>query len=401
MNKDICIQKICSIPLDFKTKNKSVNTLISESYYFIFHTHISLLDIKNHLLSHRGLINEWETWSSNKRSNEGFYLSLCDNKYMVGWINASGQIGYEKSFDSEVDACAEYISKELVEIMISSNIERNHEKDIDILINTFIEIGNSVEGKQIPQGFQYAYYAEGLGQKIINHAITIRYLFNGHQLVSGGFMFEPRVDYSSIIILTRAAIETYLTLNYVFVAEGNEDLRQFRFLCWDLAGYIERSKMQATTEEHVILKESEKKAIESISAEIKENLVFKTLPLYDQKQALKGEWRLNYKWHDLATKAGFNIDFFRQQYKFLCSYAHASRLSVIQIQQNKTFENQKEMATSSISTIMVVLAKHIHDYIEIMPQLKDAKKDVPNYPIIQFWKTIGEELLKPDTTSKK
>lgn len=352
-------------------------------------------DVVDYLTTHPDLVDAWIEWSENKRTGQGAFFTQTDQKFIVGQIDPDGKTVSSTTYNSKFIACADFIQKELIEIILSSGIERNYEKDFDLLIGASIEIGNLIEGKPIPQEVKNVYFAEGLGQKVINHALTIRYLFEGYQLGGLNALFEPKVDYSSIIVLTRAALETYLTLNYVFVAEEKEELKEFRFLCWDLAGYIERSKFQATTEDHSNLKQSEAQAIESLTNKIKENAVFKSLSPSEQKQALKGEWRLNYKWHDLATKAGFSIDYFRQQYKFLCSYAHASRLSVIQIQQNKSFNQQKDMATSAIGTMMVVLAKHMADYIEIMPQLKAIKTDMGKYGIIDFWKTIGEQLLQP------
>lgn len=392
MDKDICLKKICSLPLDLKTENKSPSTLIAESYYYIFFKSTSILDIKNYLKNHPSLIKEWEEWSNNKQAGQGVYLSLIDNIFIVGKIDPNGKKIFEKIFDSNLDACAEYVYLELIELIISTDIKKNIEKEFDMIINASIEIGNLIIGNQISQENQFVYLAEGLGQKIINHTLTVRYLFNGYQLGNIKHLFEPKVDYSSIIVLTRAALETYLTLNYVFVAEGNEEKKQFRFLCWDLAGYIERSNFHATSIEHITRKQNEALSIESIRKHLIKNPYFNTLAISEQKKAIKGEWRLNYKWHDLATKAGFNKDYFIHQYKFLCSYAHASRLSVIQIQQSKTFEQQKEMATSAIGILMVVLAKHMHDYIEIMPLLQSKKQDMPTYPIIDFWKTIGEKL---------
>ncbi|MEO6882589.1 MAG: DUF5677 domain-containing protein [Bacteroidia bacterium] len=266
---------------------------------------------------------------------------------------------------------------------------------LDLLIKTAIEIGNRMKGKQFPENSPI-YYSEGLGQKIINHILSVRNLLNGYQFSYGEILFAPKLDYSSIFVLTRAALETYLALNYVFIAENNETLKQFRFLCWDLAGYIERKDMTATTEEDKIKKQVEAEAIATIKRELAENPIFKLLEQHDQKKALKGEWRLNFKWHDLAMKAGFSEAFFRQQYKFLCCYAHASRLSVIQIQQNKTIEQQKEMVISAIDTLLMVLAKHMYDYIEIMPELKEIKNDMTKYQIILNYKYIGDNFLQPN-----
>lgn len=268
----------------------------------------------------------------------------------------------------------------------------NYERDFDLLINISLEIGNKLQGQKIPENGQFIYYAEGLGQKIINHILTARNLFNGYQLVIGKNIYEPKIDYSSIAILTRAALETYLSFNYIFVAVQNDKEKEFRFLCWDLAGYVERSDFEPKIEKHFELKESERKVIEKLRNQLSENSIFKKLSTKNQARALNGQWRLDNSWNQLAVKAGFNKEYFRQQYKFLCGYAHSSRLSIIQIQQNKSIDQQREMAIASVGTLMVILAKHMYDYIEIMPQLIDVKQDISKYQIILAWKTIGEQI---------
>ena len=391
MDKNICIEKICSLPLDFKIKNKSLSALISESQFFIFGGYISPLDIEKYLTNNSNLVDTWLEWSNNKDVGHKAYFSLT-KKNTVGLLDNNGIIFQEKSFNSKVEACAQFILIEIIEI-IETKYENNYELDFDVLINASVEIGNLMQGKKIPEHSQIIYFAEGLSQKIIRHIMTARYLVKGYQLGDDKNLFKPMIDYASIIILTRAALETYLALNYVFIAENNEELKKFRFICWDLAGYMERADVKVNTEENIIKKQEEANAIESIKKDLLENAIFKSLTPNEQKKALKGEWRLNYKWHDLATKAGFNEIYFRQQYKFLCGYAHASRLSVIQIQQNKTFEKQKEMTWASIGTLIIILAKHMYDYIEIMPQLRAIKNDLTKYPIILVWKNFGDQMI--------
>ena len=390
MDKDICIKKICSLPLDFKKLDKSASILVNESQFIIFQKEITPMDVENYLTEHLELIKEWEVWSDIKRTSKGLYLSLTDKSYLVGYVDKNGKTLFENSFYSRAEACTVFILSETTEIL-----HTDYELQFDVLMNASIEIGNRMNGIRLQES-QIIYFAEGLSQKIINHTLTARYLINGYQPHDSNYLYKPMVDFASIIVLTRAALETYLALNYVFIAEGNEELREFRFKCWDLAGYIERENIKAKEIEHIELKESERIAMEILRNELQENSIFKALSKSDKNKALNGGWRLSYYWHNLATKAGFSEDFFKQEYKILCSYAHASRLSVIQIQQNKTFQQQKEMALPRIAILTIILAKHMYDYIEIMPQLNSIKNDLTKYPIILYWKNFGDMLQQPE-----
>ncbi|MBK7567981.1 MAG: hypothetical protein IPI31_09160 [Bacteroidetes bacterium] len=390
MDKDVCIEKICLLPLNVKLEQKSASQLLAESLYYIFSETISIEDIKTHLNNAPHLIDHWLEWSDNKKGS-GLLLIISETQNFVRYVSANGELLFEHGFQNKTDACSEYILREIIEIL-SKGIEHNPQFDLDVIINASVEIGNLMQGALIPESSHMLYYAEGLSQKIINHILTARYLLNGYQLGIENNLFEPKVDFGSIIILTRAALETYLALNYIFIAENNHSLQDFRYLCWDLAGYLERANMPAKVDHHKQLKEDEAKQIELIRNKLLINGIFQSLGPKVQKKALNGEWRLTLGWVDLATRAGINEIYFRNQYKFLCNYAHASRLSVIQIQQNKTFIQQKEMALFTVNTLIVVLAKHMYDYIEIMPALNVLKVKMKQYPIILFWKKIGENL---------
>ncbi len=277
-------------------------------------------------------------------------------------------------------------------MMKEVDMDQKIKQDFDLLIKTSMEIGNKLAGQKIPEGINYIHYAEGLGQKTINHILTARYLMDGYHLGLGNNLYEGKIDFSSIAILTRAALETYLTFNHIFIAPENEDEKRFRYTLWDIGGYLDRQDFEPTNDEFIALKESERLAIERLRKELKEKNIFKELSPKNQKQALNGQWKLDKYWGDLAVGACFKKEFFRQQYKFLCGYAHSSRLSIIQIQQNKTIEGQREMAKASMGVLMVVLAKYIYDYIHLLPQLEEVKNNIEKYPIIKVWKAIGEEI---------
>jgi hypothetical protein len=271
-------------------------------------------------------------------------------------------------------------------------MSNDYEEQFDLLIKEFIDIGNGLEKQQIPADNTSIYFAEGLGQKVINHILTARYLMQGFQLGIEKNLYEARIDFSSIAILTRAALETYLTFHHVFIAPKNKEELQFRFICWDIAGYLDRADFVATNEREIKLKETERLAIEKLTAELNNNNLFKTKSAPNKKRVLNGQWRLDKSWLDLAIEAGFGESFFKQQYKFLCGYAHSSRLSIIQIQQNKTVGEQGEMAKASMGVLMVILSKFIHDYVELMPPLHGKKEYVSKNVLIATWKLVGETI---------
>lgn len=272
------------------------------------------------------------------------------------------------------------------------NTDENVKQDFDLLIATSLDIGNKLAGQKITTENNSIHYAEGLGLKIINHILTSRYLIDGYRLQLDQKIYEGRIDFSSILILTRAALETYITFHSIFIESNNEDERQFRFTCWDLGGYMDRKDFQPTEDEHISIQENEKLAIEQLTKELNENKLFKELSTKNKERVLNGQWRMDKSWLDLAIKAGFRKEFFKSQYKFLCGHSHSSRLSIMQVQQNKRIDEQNEMTKASMGILMVVLAKFMYDYINLLPQLKEVKNDMDKYKSILVWKAVGEKI---------
>lgn len=270
--------------------------------------------------------------------------------------------------------------------------EENHEIDFELLIKIALEIGNSLDGQKTSINRPNIYFAEGIGQKIMSHIISAHYLSKGYQLATNKHLFAEQIDFSSVSLLVRAALESYLTFNYVFVSAQTEDDLTFRFKCWNLGGFIDRSDFIPTEERHFKLKEFESEQIKTIQNELQQFKAFKNLSAGDKKNALNGKWKLSNSWSKLAVNAGFNKKFFDDQYKFLCSHAHSSRLSIIQVQQTKDLKSQSEMTKSSIGILMIVLAKYLFDYINLIPELNHFTTDLEKFHMISVWKSIGEGL---------
>lgn len=120
ITKDNCIEKICNLPLDFKIADKSSVMLLHESKFVDFSNDITKQDIKNYLSRHKNLIDNWEIWSEDKRT-WGYYLSISADKYFVGSLDKGGKVNFSKSFETAVEACAEFILREVSAILEIEN----------------------------------------------------------------------------------------------------------------------------------------------------------------------------------------------------------------------------------------------------------------------------------------
>lgn len=276
----------------------------------------------------------------------------------------------------------------------------NDYKDLLLLIEHLLLMGNSMKGKTIPKEERIR-FVEPLGKKTLAHIISAVSLYNGTKFILSDKSYTHSVDFSSIAVLTRAAIESYLTFNYVMTNPEDKEEKEFRFYCWDLAGFIERENYPASNDKAIKLKASEKELKNKRIKDLENNKVFQNLSAGHKKLVLKGNWRIGKSWTDLSAHAAIPKETFKHIYSYLCSYSHSGRLSIIQIEQTKGLENEKQFGKVFQSINLIILARLIVDYVYLLPDCKatfESNKDVMDK--VYIWNKIGDRLEITHTNNK-
>lgn len=114
MDKINALENIIFLPRQFYTlRNVSIFNLLKQSGYFKLHAQIDNGDILKAVTEHRDVINDWLTWSDNKKVTEGWFFKRNeDETYVVGYFP------YDKSkkqieFANADEACSYFIKKEI------------------------------------------------------------------------------------------------------------------------------------------------------------------------------------------------------------------------------------------------------------------------------------------------
>ncbi len=268
----------------------------------------------------------------------------------------------------------------------------NNEKDILLLVEHFIIVANSLKGRKMPDDERIR-FAEPLAKKAIWHIISALSLFNGTKLILTDNSYTKSVDFSSMAVLARAAIEAYLTFNYVLIQPENKEDQDFRFFCWDLAGFIERENYPGKNEKTKQLKQSEQKQKQRIIKQLEQNSVFQHLSNYQQKQIKNGNWRMGKSWTELAKFASLHEATFKTLYSYLCSYSHSGRLSIIQFEQNKNFQNEKEFSKIFQTINLLILSRLLMDYVNLISECRKVfESNERAVYVTRIWNEIGNNL---------
>lgn len=265
------------------------------------------------------------------------------------------------------------------------------DQEFNNILKCVIEIGNMLAKQPFSHENENIKFAESLGKKILNHALTVNYIYQGFQPRTNTEVYAPQVDFSGICVLTRACLEAYLTFNYLFISPKTKLEGEFKFLCWDLGGYIDREDFPANQPNHIAIKEAEKKEIERLKKEIESHPYLNPDQIKQKTLALEGNWRLKNSWSKIGANAGFQPFYFDNMYSFLCGHSHSSRLSIIQVEQTKDISEQRDVSKACLGLLKMVLSKYIYEYVNLIPKLKgEVDFQSEKYKDILIWKEIAE-----------
>jgi len=224
--------------------------------------------------------------------------------------------------------------------------------------------------------------SQGLAAKLFEHAASALWLSKGTRVPEMPDVGIDFGDHSTITLIARAALETYLVFYYVFLDPKTEDEFEFRFNAWLLAGLAERERHPFQLAEHQAQVAAEKPLYESYREAIRRTKTFKNLGTRKtgsktQQMVLKGtKWRFH-PWREIAARAGFGPEYSRSLYAYLSDYAHSGSLAALQVSQAQSPQVQLAHVSSDLRIIMVVLCKMIASFTKKFPNAAEGLKSDP------------------------
>lgn len=140
-----------------------------------------------------------------------------------------------------------------------------------------------------------------------------------------------RLDPSSIAVLARALVDTYLILWYVACDEVDEQEAAFRALLWQYHSEKARlSKLDLIGSTSAKVEEIRRNVLR-LKADLIADNHYKTLDNDRQRRVRQGReaWLLTNS--EIAQRAGISVGLYKTNYKFLSAYIHSHPFSLSQI----------------------------------------------------------------------
>lgn len=203
------------------------------------------------------------------------------------------------------------------------------------------------------------------------------------------------IDISSIFILTRAVLENFLTLEYLFFNKLTREEQTFRYNLWRISGFMSRQNNDENLQPHLKEKlEREKKEIQTLRNTLKNSPFYSSL----NKQHI---WKLTgyglprvISWDNLIKQSRLKSTLFTKLYKLYSNYAHSEFISAIQLNENKPQKTNKfneETTITSLNNLRIINCVSISLLKDKFQCTKEAYESLSEELrfTIEFWNKFG------------
>lgn len=264
--------------------------------------------------------------------------------------------------------------------------------DLSKLMRLCFLLIESKNGEQLLPGCEWKNDAQVLSVKIFRHIATAQQISAGIDFEFGEGLISSHIDHSSVAVVVRAAIESYLAFNYIFVNQ-DESLSIYRYKLWSRAGLIDRSKLLANTSESKNVLSREAESIKELYNDIARDSHYQKNNREEKKEIDKGNWKPKGGWHAITNKTDIHQRYFSDIYNHLSGHSHASFISALQIRDARSIEKQAMLAGGMRQILCMVISHFIFSYVKLFPTAKAVMASNPELTeIADRWHIHKEEV---------
>jgi len=282
---------------------------------------------------------------------------------------------------------------------LEKDFKQQYERLLDVLFqvmyaNRELSLSDISDGERLESAHTLAF-------KFYCHALTLLYLSNGtnQELPSLKWAY---VDFASIDVITRAALEAFLIFHHVFFVSVEQEEKDYRYLAYEADGMADRQSMIAFIG---VEKEKQRLAAENkeLSDKLALNQIFQSLSPSQKRKVFegKGMWRLNpitknlLSWRDIGLKAGFSKFLASYIYSFLCASAHSTGIGIRQTFPTLNKREEEHLYAGTVAIMNVVTANLIREYCELFSKAQAVLgADSEGSSLVEEWIQSGRRLDK-------
>ncbi len=274
--------------------------------------------------------------------------------------------------------------------------------DFSFLLPHFLNMVESAKGYSYPQAEEWKLDGDKLALKYGTNILSIADLLEHTKPAVPGYSGNINfIDYHSIMVIARSALETYLTFYYIFTDSAvPEEEREYRHKLWVLSSLGNRQRYTPHTPAMQAALDENQRQIDTLMPEIIDS------PFFDSRstsgramQAVtQGRSRMDWKpdngWRALAGIAHMSDRFFDDAYNLFSGISHSDQVIANYANNTNMTELQEGLASTALSITNVVTACFIRDYVAVF-SATGAGSYIANNPDLQQKVSILEYLCGP------
>lgn len=203
---------------------------------------------------------------------------------------------------------------------------------------------------------------------------------------------------SALYLLSRATIETFLLVNYLYFNHKDESQGIFRYFLYEWSGLKTRQNYIATHPDSIAKKASEKTTIEDLENGIKLNTYFLSLPDYKRKNIINSGRAKEISWKEIVSESGLEQSSHFSNWEFYSNYAHCEQIEAMQLKE--LFQSQQKISDNVYHTLNctiiyeAILILNLKNKYKQFEEIYDAQS-LSLKTKIEFWAKIGIEFKIP------
>lgn len=235
---------------------------------------------------------------------------------------------------------------------------------------------------------------DSLTYKLSNSSYSFCTIYNSEN-ISKNQNFK---DIGSLYTISRGIIENFLTIEYLFLNNCEQDEKEFRLQLWILSGILSRHKdHQNAPEEYRQKLDNEIIEFEKLKNKFISLNYFKKLDKKVQanlKKQLKtfGNSRFSFSWYSLINKSCINEDLLKKHYNLSSNYSHSEYHSIVHVRDLEYYNRKSDydtFATPILQMINIISSKLfllIYDFYKLNDKVDlNDKYDIN---LIKFYSLI-------------
>ena len=213
-------------------------------------------------------------------------------------------------------------------------------------------------------------------------------------MLRGDGILVPFVDHSSIKVLIRSVLENYIVFAFIY-AELDQEVARFRHMTWRFGGLWDRQQQIAMTDGSKQKLAAERDEMNALLQQIEAHPAYAGCSVRARNSLVtRGDWALGKKWPDLAECAGLHGRYFRNIYRYLCGYSHASYAAALQVGQAKSFEQQRSIADAMFPALNMIMAHSITVYARLFDSARQLLEQSAAKSTVELFAFRAEDFEK-------